>query len=424
MAVFPLPGLPDYSKMSATCYGILLATFLTDAERFKSLRFSWVDVPMLLWCTCPVFSSVSNDLGLYDGISQSLDQTAMWGLPYLLGRLYLSNLSGLRQLATGIFIGGLVYAPLCVLETIISPQLHRIVYGYHAANFLQQIRYGGYRPSVFTQHGLAVGVWMMAATLIGMWFWYTGTLKKVWGFRLILLVPGLLVVFIMCKSTGAYGLLALGILILFSAKWLRTPLLLLLVVAAICAYLQMGATGAITPEARDQVFVQLTKLSNEDRAGSIVFRLENEEILSEKARERMLFGWGGWGRARVYNDEGEDISVTDSLWIIAFGDRGIYGLATLTGAMLVPALLIPFRAYPARLWGHPEVAPVAVLTVIVTLFMLDSVLNAMFNPVYVLTCGALSGLAANPEPLGRKRKKKKAKTLPPAAKKQRSQQPA
>ena len=31
-ASFPLVGLPDLTKMSVTCYGILLATFIFDAK--------------------------------------------------------------------------------------------------------------------------------------------------------------------------------------------------------------------------------------------------------------------------------------------------------------------------------------------------------------------------------------------------------
>lgn len=120
-AKFPLPGLPDYTKMSATCYGILLATVVYDAARLTSFRFGWLDIPMLIWCLCPIPSSLTNDLGLYDGVSSARAQTVAWGLPYFLGRLYLSNLEGLRQLAIGIFSGGVVYIPFCLVENITGP---------------------------------------------------------------------------------------------------------------------------------------------------------------------------------------------------------------------------------------------------------------------------------------------------------------
>ena len=48
----------------------------------------------------------------------------------------------------------LIYLPLVIIELIISPQLHKIIYGFHPHSFEQQIRAGGYRAMVFIGHGL------------------------------------------------------------------------------------------------------------------------------------------------------------------------------------------------------------------------------------------------------------------------------
>ena len=119
-----LPGIPDLSKMSATCYGVLLATLLFDAGRITSFKPGWLDLPMLIWCFCPFASSMANGLGAYDGFSAALDQTVTWGVPYFLGRIYLNNLAGVRQLAVGVFVGGLSYVPFCLIESRLSPQMH------------------------------------------------------------------------------------------------------------------------------------------------------------------------------------------------------------------------------------------------------------------------------------------------------------
>ncbi len=397
-AGYPLPGLPDYTKMSATCYGILLATFIYDSGRFRAFKPGWLDSPMLIWCLSPMASSLSNDLGAYDGFSASMEQVVTWGLPYFLGRLYLGNLVGLKQLAIAIFAGGLAYVPFCLLESRISPQLHRLVYGFHVnADFSQTMRMGGYRPTVFMVHGLAVGAWMMAASLIGIWLWHAGVLKQFWGKPMKWLVPTVLFTFINCRSTGAYLLLVMGLGILFAGKKIRSTLPLLALIVFITGYLYLGVSGAITPEKRAQVNAALTKTLNAERAQSLDFRLANEEILGEKAREKMVFGWGGWGRARVYDDYGKDISVTDSLWIIAFGNQGIVGVISLFSSILLPSLCFCFSRYPPRTWKHPTIAPVACLTVVSTLFALDCVLNAMINPVFTLACGGIAGLVMYPE---------------------------
>lgn len=393
---FSFPGFPDYTRASATVYCILLATLIFDVGRFRSFKFGWLDVPMLIWCLCPLASSISNNLGIKDGLSSILNQTVMWGIPYFLGRIYLNDLRGLRLLAIGIFVSGLIYTPLCLYEVRMSPQLHRMVYGFFPHSFAQTIRYGGFRPQVFMQHGLQVGMWMMAATLIGLWLWKARVLRQVWGIPMRWLMPILLVTFVLIKSTGAYLLLGIGVLILFLVQWFRTAVPLVVIIVAMFCYLSLGATGNFTGNMKNQVVSTMENVTNAERAASLEFRLDNEEILGDKARQRIIFGWGGWGRNRVYeyNWAGErvDISTTDSLWIQVFGSKGLVGLFSLYIAMLLPVVCFCFSRYPAKTWFNPKVAPAAVIAMVVMLYMLDCLVNSMENPVFMLSCGALSGL--------------------------------
>lgn len=394
-AAFSFVGFPDYNRISAASYGILLATCIFDVGRFHSFKFRWLDLPMLIWCVSPLASSLSNDLGLYDGLSATLGETVRWGLPYFLGRIYFNNLKGLRLLAMGIFLGGMVYVPLCLFEVRMSPQLHRMVYGYFPHSFRQTIRYGGFRPQVFMQHGLAVGVWMMAATLVGIWLWQAGVIKQIWGIPMKWLVPLLLITFILCKSTGAWLLCGFGLVIIFAARWLRTAIPLLLLIGGIFFYQYYVATGQFTPQQQDQIISVMTQITNEERAGSLEFRMDNEQILGDKARQRIIFGWGGWNRNRVYeyNWRGErvDITTTDSFWIIQFGTKGLVGLFSINVAMLLPVVIL-CRRYPADYWFNPKVAPVIAVAVVVTLYMVDNLINAMFNPVFPLATGGIAGL--------------------------------
>ena len=396
-AGFSFLGLPDYERMSATVYSILAATIIYDVQRFRNFSFSWIDLPMLVWCICPLFSSLSNDLGLYDGISETLYQAVAYGGPYFLGRIYLNNLDSLRKLATGIFISGLIYVPLCLYEIRFSPQLHRIIYGYHGnPQFGQTIRYGGFRPTVFMRHGLSVGMWMMAATLIGIWFWKTGVIQRVYGIHIHWLVGILLITFILTKSTGAYGLLLMGIVFLFMAWQFRTSLAFVLLICAMVFYLQqsVSANSNIT----EQIVTTLSNVFPEDRIQSLEYRFSNEEILTEKAKEKMIFGWGGWGRNRVfeYDNDGYyvDVSTTDSLWILAFGRNGVVGLISVFGSIFIPAISFALLCFPAQTWHHRKVAPAAVMTIIIVLYAFDCLLNNQFNPVFILATGGIAGLVA------------------------------
>ena len=389
-----LPGLPDYTKATATSYGILLATFIFDLGRLQSFRFGWLDLPMLIWCVCPVATSLSNGLGAYDGVTSAITQTVVWGIPYFLGRIYLNDIAGLRQLAMGFFVGGLTYIPLCLLESRISPQLHRIVYGGHPfADFSQAARLGGYRPTVFMSHGLAVGAFMMAATLVGLWLWQSRTITRFWGIPMSWLVVALLITFVMVRSTGAYGYLLIGVAILWFGKSFRTAIPIYALIAAICVYLYINAETE--NYFSDQIIEALSRVVSSERVESLEFRFNNEELLADKAREQIVFGWGGWGRSLIY-ENGKQKTIPDSLWIIAFGQFGSVGLASMTLALLTPIFSFFWSRYPARLWARPEVGPAVVLAVTLVLYMVDCLMNAMVNPLYILICGGVAGIVLKP----------------------------
>ncbi len=391
-----LPGIPNYTKVSATSYGILLATFIFDVNRFKKFKFGVLDIPILIWCIYPLFSSLSNDLGLYDAVSSVVDQTMSWGIPYLLGRIYLGDLSGLRQLAIGIFAGGLIYAPLCLLESRISPQLHNIFYGGHPHDdFAQTVRLGGYRPMVFMQHGLAVGAWMMAASLIGIWLWRSGAISKVFNLTLQFSVPFILITFLLLRSTGAYGLLVLGLILLLLGVALRNTVPVYLIIFSIIVYLSiLTLTDAETyTHLTDRIVYYLSQYLPEDRVNSIEFRFNNEALLIERAQERFWLGWGGWGRNLLFDDQGNQITIPDSLWIITFGQYGFIGLINLYTIFLLPVVSVFSTKCHPYFWDHKKMAPVAALAITLLLYSIDCLVNDMNNPIYILICGGLTGYA-------------------------------
>lgn len=390
---YPLPGIPNYTKMSATCAGVLLSAFIFDKERLLAFRVRWIDAPMILWFMSTLPASLTNGLGLYDGVAGSFDQFVTWGMPYLVGRIYFTDLEGLKELALAILLGGVAYIPFCLYEIRFSPQLHKIFYGYYQHDFAQTIREGGFRPMVFMSHGLMVGMWMASATLVATWLWLTKTLKKIAGIPLLYLVLVLWPVMVLIKSMGALGLLVMGLGILFVSSKLKTSIPIVILIVLPVSYMTFRSTGHWTGET---LIRQAAKI-NEDRASSLEFRIENEDILAEKALQRPVFGWGGWGRARVYNEEGEDITVTDGLWVIILGEKGAFGLSALTVTILMPLVIFRLR-YPVAEWARPPAAPGAPLAVLLGLYMIDCLLNAMVNPVFMLFAGGLSGLAKEERP--------------------------
>ncbi|QDU70711.1 O-antigen ligase domain-containing protein [Mucisphaera calidilacus] len=389
MTGFTLPGLPDYTKMSATCLGILLGAALFDPNTLLRFRPRWADLPFVVFCLCPFLSSLTNGLGAYDGVSASLRQVVTWGLPYLVGRAYFSTADGIRELARGLVIGGLLYVPLCLYEIRMSPQLHTMIYGFHQHSFSQSFRMGGWRPTVFMQHGLMVGLWMCMTALIAIWLWRTGALRGLWGFPMSMLASLLAIVAILCKSTGAWLLLALGLItLLVPNRYVRIGFMLLLV-STPTAYYALRLPQIVSA---DTVISMVRPFFNDHRVESLRTRVVNEDRLSEHALNRPVLGWGGWGRNRVKNEQGRDITITDGYWIIIFGVNGLVGLGAFTLAFSYPGYVV-LRKIPPEAWHHDWVPAFVGLTTVVLLFQIDCILNAMINPVYTLILGSLTGVA-------------------------------
>lgn len=381
----------DWSKATAVPLVVFLAVAAFDGARLARFRFQAVDLPVVVLCAAPLFSSLANGLGWYDGVTAVTYQTIAWGLPYVTGRLYFATPEGTKKLAIAVLAGGLLYAPLCLWEIRMSPQLHAIVYGYHQHAWDQTLRSGGFRPMVFLQHGLMLGLWMCAASIAGFALWRSGAVKRVWGLPLAWAVPGLIVVTVLCKSFGAIVLMLLGIAALLAMRHVRTALPMLVLVAIPPAYVVVRAIGGWTGEE----MVALTREVSADRASSLDYRIESEERLRAKAAERPVFGWGGWGRSltRRSTDPYDRNPVTiDSLWILVYGKNGVVGLASLLLVFLVPIVHL-WRRCPPQRWAHPLAAAPWGLALVLSLFALDSMVNAMLNPVYVLVAGALAGFA-------------------------------
>jgi hypothetical protein len=308
----------------------------------------------------------------------------VWGVPYLLGRVYMGQPGAVREFADSFVIAALAYVPLCLLEVRLSPTLHLWVYGFHPMDFLQAVRFGGYRPNVFLSHGLMLGMILATATLVAYWEWRTRARTRLLEVPFGWVVLALAGTTLLTKATGSILLLALGIAVLEGTRRLRSPwpvLALMLLPPAYSAARIAGWNG------NDLVSISRRWIDSE-RADSLKFRLDQEDALIERAMERPGLGWGGWGRSRLYDEEGRDVSVTDGMWIITLGVSGLVGLVALGLSLALPVLAL-LRRFPARYWGDARIAAAVSMGVALLLWATDNLLNAMTTPLAAAMAGAL-----------------------------------
>jgi hypothetical protein len=366
---------------------MILGTVFFGSDRILAFRPRWFDLPMLAWCFCGLVTSLQNDLGVYDGLSDVLRQFLAWGLPYLLGRLYFNDAEGLRSFTVAMVIGGLAYVLPCLWEMKMSPQLMGNVYGLTG---WQGTRLGGYRPHVFFKTGLELGMWMTAASLTGWWLWRCGVLKKLGSVSFgRVWLPILLGTTVLCRSTGALVLLAGGMIVLWaSARFMTRAFLVALVL--------VGPTYVALRTPRLWSGQQLVELAqnfiDSERAQSLGYRFMCEDLLVTKALQRPVFGWGGWNRSAVYFDDnyrdGNHVVPPDGLWIAVLGGKGWVGLSLVYLALGLPTILFLWR-FPARLWHHPLVASATLAAVLLGLSMIDFLGNGFINIIYITLAGGL-----------------------------------
>jgi len=381
-AQIDLPGLPgDLSRYSTAAIGCLLGVLLFDAKALRRFQLRWFDWPVLGLILVCVPTSVFNGLGIYDGFSEAYGYLVLFGFPYFFGRIYFDHPAAHRDLALSIVIGALLYAPLSLWEIRMSPQLHYHVYGYYSIPFAMFARFTGFRPIVFMDSPLMLGMWMSSACILAFWL---GSGSK--GFRLgktpiLWAVPVLLLALVFGKTVGAVVLFLAAAGLLLGSRFTGVKVGLLLFLVGVQSYPALRGLGMLE---RSTIVTAVTPVFPSARVESLDFRLENEDRVIEKALIHPWFGWGGWDRNRT-----EETRAIDGLWLSVFGKNGSVGLASLLGLFLVPVALF-YRRFDAWEWHRPHIAPLAGLAVVIAVYWVDCLSNGFVNPVYMIVIGALN----------------------------------
>ncbi|GGI33777.1 hypothetical protein GCM10010987_76070 [Bradyrhizobium guangdongense] len=319
--------------------------------------------------------------GLYDGISGA-EAAVIALVPFFLGWRFFGSASDAAHMIKGLVVAGLLYSILMLVEIRLSPQLHFWVYGYYPTDFQQEIRGSGYRPMVFTGHGLLAAIFLM--TTVAASAAMSKARVSLWGVGAGKFNAYLGAILIMCKSAGSlmFGGVATALI------WLTSPRMQVRAAALLVTF----SLGYPLFRAFDLIptnlIAELAGDLNNERGLSLATRFRNEDQLLSRAAEREMFGWGRYGRSRVYDPEsGRDVTLADGKWVQTLGQFGLVGFLSEFGLLSLGI----YRAMRAIRYcrDRRELIYLAALSLIVGLNVLDLLPNSTLRPWTWFLCGVV-----------------------------------
>jgi hypothetical protein len=347
--------------------GIVIGPFISSALNSDPIRIG---------------SLLQPGVGAYDAGSAALFNF-IFILPFFLGRQFLRRPEDNADILRILVIAGLAYSLPMLLEIRMSPQLHTWIYGYFPHSFLEQMRDGGFRPVVFLGHGLLVAFFTLTATLAAAALWRTRTPVGHWSPSWV--TGYLSFIILLCKTGNA---ILYGVLLLPLVRWAKPRLQVRIACALVTvtlAYPLLRAADLVPTT----YFLEAARAVSADRGASLATRFFQEHMLLDHAWERPWFGWGRFGRGRVYSSDGIDISITDGWWINIMADFGLVGFFANFGLLSLSV----FRAAAALKYGPTmrEREYLAALALIVAINIFDLLPNSPISPWTWLLVGSLLG---------------------------------
>nr|WP_111299607.1 hypothetical protein [Paracoccus saliphilus] len=413
-----LPLMPPVDKNSVPALCALVGALVMRDRLDLAWRRpeGWVIALAVLAIVTPVVTVATNPepliegityrpgLGLFDALNGTIG-TILMLLPFFLGYQVMASTEGVRTWMKALIVAGLAYSLPMLLEIRLSPQLNVWIYGFFAHDFSQSIRYGGFRPMVFLEHGLWVAIFTVMAVLSAAVAFREAPRPARMRHLVILLY--LLVLLVLCKSAASiiYGMLLVPVILLTRTRWQVG--LAAMFALAVLVYPLAQWTGVFPTEAVNELAGSI----DPERGRSLEFRFDNEKILLERASRKPLAGWGGWGRnLEVDPISGRFSSVSDGHWIVMMTLAGIMGYVATFGLLCgsVIRLWLAARHRPVDRWT-------AGLSLIMAASLIDLIPNATITPLTWLSVGALAGLAARglPSPQDRPQAEPAALRHPP-----------
>ena len=320
-------------------------------------------------------------LTFYD-MGNMVQGAIMTMIPFMLAMRFLATSARHVILLRTLVLAGLAYSLLMLVEIRLSPQLNTWIYGFFQHSWSQHARALGWRPIVFLNHGLWVGIFIATATLAACVLWRQSLRDRIAATPWSMAALWLALVLVLSSNFGATAL----VILLAPVVLLAPPRVQILVAAVIAGsvllFPMLRSAGFVPTDAAVSTIARIAPT----RAASLQFRFNQEDRLLDRASLKPLAGWGPWGRNRIFDENtGRDVTVTDGAWIIFIGRDGWIGYIARFGLLTIPIILLALRR-------RDQLTPATSgLSLVSAAGLMDLIPNATITPVTLLVAGALTG---------------------------------
>ena len=405
-----LPAIPPIDKEYLTYLWVLIAACVFQKRAVLAAQPGrGLEALVVLMCLANVATAYMNPdplfdegkledgLSLYWIIARSGDDLLMVAIPFFVGRALFTSLDDLYVFMRTIVMAAGAYTGLIAIEVLMSIpfrswQLSGVLYGLPAR---LNMRWGAAQPVVFFDNGLALATFMAVALIasaaiakaklplpqIGRGFgvprFGASSVRNV-------LTVGLL----MTRNVAG---VVYGMSFLLAHLFLRPRLVLvggIFLVTLACVYPALRMADVFPYE----TLVDFARGYDADRAHSFEGRFLEEEQVLGQIGDRLWFGWGTISRTPGAETFGQGELGLDGWWTIRLGSSGIIGVVLYYAMFAIPA----FRSLSRLpLAGRAGGILIGALVCMISIRMIDLIINGWWNSLPVFLAGVLAGVTGN-----------------------------
>lgn len=368
------------------------------------VSWQWFDLVVGMAIVMPTFSAWWHTLHPPTALMELADMMAWLGAPYVAGRVLLADGTSFKRAAMVILVALTLYAPLCLVESLVQPPLAERVFGLKGtssnatAMFFYYWGPDGYRPCVFASNFFQLAMIQVAAVVLGFGMWRARGVHRegrivLWrGVAALAFAVNLAA--LLCLSRSWAGVIlpvaALGLLgALMLTRW-RVWVLLACMVMPVYVGLRAYEVIPTAP-------LPLRHTDGSEflagRGRSINTRMTQEQqVLDAVGHQQPWIGTGAryridHDRFRIATKSGVDSGVFTALL-----RSGYIGLVLLWAALVLPAVLLVVRL-PTASWSVQYGPLLLAAAVVIVTDAVNLIPNSGSAALYPLLGGALVTLS-------------------------------